>query len=79
MLGTKLKTVDTASGCPWPQTGTLNTNLRTFFAALKNLYQWTYDSDDFRGFSGCLHGNLKDEYDRRMLKWVSNVDVLFDA
>jgi hypothetical protein len=62
-------------GCPYPATGTLNTNIRTFFAALKNVYQWTFKKEDFKGFPGCFDGNIKEEYRQRMQKWVSQITL----
>ena len=66
-----LVTPDKTSGCPYPKTSTMNTRIRTFFSALSSLHQWELDSDDFKGFPGCFHANMKTEYARRVAKWVS--------
>ena len=73
VLSIKLATEDPNSNeCPYPTTGTLNTNIRTFFAALQNIYSWTLTADHLKGFPGNFHGNLKEEYNRRIEKWVSS-------
>ena len=72
ILSMKLKVPGNADECPFPAPGTLNTRIRTFFATLKNVHQWTMRKDDFRGFPGCFEGNIKQAYLKRMTKWVSD-------
>ena len=72
-MSIKMDKPDKDSGCLYPQVLSLNSNCRAFFAGLKNFHLWEMGSEDFRGFPGAMHGNMKAEYDRRIKKWVSSL------
>jgi hypothetical protein len=66
---------DPVTKCPYPQASSLNTTIRTFFAALQNIYQWSIKAADLKGFPGCFHGQMKDLYEERIAAWVSRVNI----
>ena len=66
---------DKDSGCPYSQVLSLNSNRRAFFTGLKNFHLWEMGSEDFWGFPGAMHGNMKADYDKRIKKWVSTVKL----
>ena len=64
---------------PYYQPSSQATELRTFFAHMKEIHDWNFSENDLLGFKGCLNGVISKLFQQRLKKYVSIFFYSFDC